>query len=269
LRRLLFISIALLISAVVLPLAASAEWQFFNHSAFEESGDPLSVQLVQSSAPEEHASGLTAIDTPLEGFQNVMVPLTINQLKLSLIDIEPESDTEGNSSARYTPPKVGLNTGVKSTGIFKKDLINSPPVFFDSESGWSVSTVILFFGVDLNAGPGYFRTQAFTGKTMSLGESGFDANWERNMNARGFNALAGYKLNDLVTFEAGYGYLDQKDKKGGTSEEAWAIYAQAILSLSPGVNVIPGVGQIDFDQKESKEGSKDNFFAGAKWEINF
>lgn len=265
-----FISLVLPLMVAFVTPVTGAEWQPFSLSINEEADHPASVRLVQSDG--EKASCPSGLDTSFQGFGNAMVPLTIQQLKLSLIDIAPETEASETAHGKYATPKVGLNTGVETTGFLKKD--GPTAGLFHEESDWSVSTFILFFGVDLDAGPAYFQTQAFVGNPLEDNhlpevESGFAHAKGFSTDAKGFNAVAGYKFNDHITLEAGYGYMDQKNKKTGSSEEAWAVYAQAILSISPGVSVIPGIGQIDFNQSRPNEDSKDNFFAGAKWEINF
>ena len=85
----------------------------------------------------------------------------------------------------------------------------------------------------------------------------------------GFEASAGYQMTDKVALGAGIGHVKNSNDKAGAADEIWAVYAQAVLNLAPGVQIIPEVGQIDLqnDKQNTEEG--DAFYAGAKWEINF
>jgi hypothetical protein len=196
----------------------------------------------------------------------------MGQLKLSFIDIAPDDAPPSAVPTTGPVPRMDFYTGVQ-TGKFID--IESMDVFSENID-WSASTFVLFFGVNLNVGPGYFQSNAFMSRppennTLSTApnETGFLQEKLMNTNAKGFNATAGYKLNSLVTLEAGYGYIEHDRNQAKSGDEAWAIYAQAILNLAPGVQVIPEIGQIDFDKSQPKSAAVNNFYAGAKWEINF
>ncbi len=81
---------------------------------------------------------------------------------------------------------------------------------------------------------------------------------------------AGYKLSDMLTFEAGYGYLQHElDQKGARKDDNQAYYLQAAISLAKGVVIVPEIGVIDYmkDAGGNDEGKLTYF--GAKWQIDF
>lgn len=84
--------------------------------------------------------------------------------------------------------------------------------------------------------------------------------------------VAGFKLSDMVTFEVGAGMTDVDiDNSDVDSFNPWAMYAQAVIQLAPGVWVIPEVGYFDYDEVDifDNEDLPKIFYLGAKWQIDF
>jgi hypothetical protein len=80
--------------------------------------------------------------------------------------------------------------------------------------------------------------------------------------------VAGLKVSDMLSFEAGFGYrYDDPDKADDV--QPWAVYVQSVIALAPGVYVIPEIGYYDFDQDSSGANTGSLFYAGGKWQINF
>lgn len=83
--------------------------------------------------------------------------------------------------------------------------------------------------------------------------------------------VTGMKFSDTVNFEVGAGYRnDDSDVSGVDNAEAWEAYGQVVLTLAPGVFLVPEVGYVDFMDNpvtDSDEGY--TWYAGAKWQINF
>ncbi len=60
--------------------------------------------------------------------------------------------------------------------------------------------------------------------------------------------VAGMKVSDMLSFEAGFGYRNDDTDGGGARNTApWAVYVQSVIALAPGVYVIPEVGYYDYD----------------------
>ena len=80
--------------------------------------------------------------------------------------------------------------------------------------------------------------------------------------------VAGLKVSDMLSFEAGFGYrYDDPDKADDV--QPWAVYLQSVIALAPGVYVIPEAGYYDFDQDSSGADTGSLFYIGGKWQINF
>jgi hypothetical protein len=83
--------------------------------------------------------------------------------------------------------------------------------------------------------------------------------------------VMGINFTPTIKFEIGAGYReDDSDLPGADTVYGWSGYAQAVLTLAPGVFLVPEVGFNDYG-----EGIDDNkdfghlWYAGAKWQIDF
>jgi hypothetical protein len=96
---------------------------------------------------------------------------------------------------------------------------------------------------------------------------------ENDVDDFGFNLVAGFKMNDMITFEAGYGYAKSELDSILTNEDtAVSYYVNATINLAKGCFIVPEIGKVD--QKDivvngvSAE-EADTMYFGAKWQINF
>ena len=113
------------------------------------------------------------------------------------------------------------------------------------ENAW-----VIALGVNVNFGQAYFKADGYIGDyaeqliwTAGTGESN-----------SGYMVVFGFKANDMVSLEAGYG------KAEGDNADQYAYYFQVPVTLAPGVYFIPEIGAV-------ADGDTDYF--GAKWQINF
>jgi hypothetical protein len=82
----------------------------------------------------------------------------------------------------------------------------------------------------------------------------------------------GLKVTDTLKLEAGGGYRsDNADNAPGYSQkdDSWIVYAQAVITLAPGVYVIPEVGYYDYMDDVAGNDQGYQWYAGAKWQIDF
>ena len=77
------------------------------------------------------------------------------------------------------------------------------------------------------------------------------------------------KVSDMLSFEGGFGYrqddLDDADEK----QKTWEVYAQSVILLAPGVYIIPEVGYYDHGKDVNDDDLGDDYYLGAKWQIDF
>lgn len=72
----------------------------------------------------------------------------------------------------------------------------------------------------------------------------------------------GFKVTDALTFETGIGANVQSFDDGRADNDTAAWYAQSVIMIGPGVFLIPEVGVYDYE-------TSDDFYLGAKWQINW
>ena len=80
----------------------------------------------------------------------------------------------------------------------------------------------------------------------------------------GFMLVAGYKINETFTVEAGYGY-NQTELDDNDEDESATYYINTTIHLAPGVFVVPEIGVLDGDE----DGDTETIYYGMKWQINF
>lgn len=82
--------------------------------------------------------------------------------------------------------------------------------------------------------------------------------------------IVGFKFTDMLSFEGGVGYReDDSDVPGEDEDDFTEFYLQAVISLAPGVWIIPEIGYTDFGDDITDVDSGDRIYAGAKWQIDF
>ena len=82
--------------------------------------------------------------------------------------------------------------------------------------------------------------------------------------------VGGLKVSDMLSFEAGFGYRqDDLDVKGAEKDKVWELYAQSVIVMAPGVYVVPEIGYTDFMKNAADLDEGNQFYLGAKWQIDF
>jgi hypothetical protein len=117
----------------------------------------------------------------------------------------------------------------------------------------------------------------YPGRSTTLGGARYDVATldgpDDTNDATSWSAMlvTGLKFSDTVNFEIGGGYRnDDVDVSGVDNAESWEVYGQCVLTLAPGVFLVPEVGYIAFmDDPQSDEDRGYLWYAGAKWQINF
>lgn len=91
----------------------------------------------------------------------------------------------------------------------------------------------------------------------------------------GFALIAGFKMNDSVIFEVGYGQANNEIEFGGISQsqDVKAYYLNATINLAKNVFIVPEIGKLDYGEIETTGAADvdqgDMTYFGAKWQINF
>lgn len=194
------------------------------------------------------------------------VPIQVDQVVVSLKGVQTaETDLNADTFSQFL-----VSTGIQSE---KSDTSFSAELFPKDDVAPQESTV-LFVGIGVDFGAAFIKGNAFMGQPVKGLNGGYGKIDVRSSDVKGFNAdtygfeaSAGYQVSEKLSLEAGLSRLKSKNDDA-KSDEVWAVYAQAILNLAPGMQIIPEVGQIEL-QNDQQDAEKADFYAGAKWEINF
>jgi hypothetical protein len=98
--------------------------------------------------------------------------------------------------------------------------------------------------------------------------------------AMGYAITALYKLNDMISFEAGYGYTQNEmddaampavaGGSGATQEDDRSMYyLQSVVKMAPGVFLVPEIGVQDGKENSTGGSDGDMSYIGAKFQIDF
>ena len=216
------------------------------------------------------------------------IKLKFGGLQLAFID--PKQTTIG----AYTDSDTTLPR-IEASYKFKTDMFSITPYAGynttemsdpTNDNSITVSSYVVGASGDVNFGPMYVKAQVFWSQNPdNYGRSNVGLYDGAILNAAGTDVedsscyggqlIAGFKLSDLLTFEAGYSYdHNEVDLNTGFTGEndpsAW--YVNATITLAPGVYIIPEVGYFDFGDLELPTGDIDQgdaTYYGAKWQINF
>lgn len=221
----------------------------------------------------------------LEGYGTIsasrkpMLRLGFGGFKIAAVS--PSTDTlgVGGATAEVKIPKFEAsyefkwnNMGLKVLGGYNAYKLKSGAIEYD------VDAYVLGLGGDLKVGPAFFKASVFTGQ--NLGTYGFKTTVDMDPVVNGstladnenmgFVLVAGYTLNDMVKFEAGYGQIyGERDLSTMQKDDASQAYVQAKITLAPGVYVVPEIGKRDEKQSRTGADEGDVTYFGAKWQINF
>jgi hypothetical protein len=146
-----------------------------------------------------------------------------------------------------------------------------------------VDSYIIGGDAGFNFGPGYVKGSVSYGQNWANAAWNLDGNhnqgspavWDGDDDIKDTTSwmaalVAGLKVSDMLSFEAGFGYReDDPDVNGADKSKPWAVYGQAVIALAPGVYVIPEIGYFDGDQTFAGDDATTTFYAGGKWQINF
>jgi hypothetical protein len=145
-----------------------------------------------------------------------------------------------------------------------------------------VTSYIIAGGGTFNFGPAYVGAQAQYGQNMGdarwLGGAFDQATWDGDddtddVTSYGGILVAGMKVSDMLSFELGGGYQvdDPKDAPNGFDEKTnqYSVYLNSTIAMAPGVFIIPEVGILSFGNNPEDEDQGNQFYLGAKWQINF
>jgi hypothetical protein len=220
----------------------------------------------------------------LYGGRPGMIQLSFGGFKVALISNKTNTISVTTGEVDTYLPKIEAAFGM-SMDAFNFNIMGGYQTYEISDTvngDVDVDSYVIGADAGFSFGPGYIKCAA------SYGENWADARWSAQNDlgavlvAGSSNTddttvwqagiVGGFKFTDMVSFEAGFGYINiDPDAPAPADEEAsWEAYGQAVIQLAPGVFVIPEVGYIDNGDSPSDGSDAGNtFYLGGKWQINF
>ena len=213
------------------------------------------------------------------------IQLRFGDFKLALVQANNKFYSWGAANA----PIRSYATRVDFPGIQAKYRFKFEPFDFSLSAayqtfdarGSEVESYLFAGRVGYTAGPFSLKASGFIGSNMgniselnvtgTKGRKGYaivraPGKGVIDVDSYGYAVVAGYKANEWLDFEAGYGYAKmQIDNLRARHDDALAYYLQGTVTLAPGVTLVPEVGLIDYRGK----GQRDSTYYGIKWQINF
>lgn len=126
-----------------------------------------------------------------------------------------------------------------------------------------------------NFGPAMFVALGWLGsntKALGMNNSGKalqDPTKDDDTSDLGFALTAGFKASEMLTVEAGYGYI-QSDRDGlKSADKAQSYYVNATVTVGKGFTIVPEIGVEDYMKSTSDAKQGKNIYYGAKWQMNF
>ena len=117
----------------------------------------------------------------------------------------------------------------------------------------------------------YLKGGAFFGKNVeALGLIFRRPSEEQNAEKRelfGYQIGGGYRFSDSLSIQGGWGQATQEYGMAREGLEAW--YLQAQIGMGWGMSVTPQVGFIDITTGDGEKIKEEDFYYGARWQINF
>lgn len=192
--------------------------------------------------------------------------------------LAPNLETDDFTVIEQVLPKIEAsykltmdNMHVKFQGGYNTyELSNSAGTTVD------VDSYVLALGAGINVGAAYLQGNIWMGQ--NVGPYGLynapaddpaiaaDGVSLVDNDALGYLVVAGYKVNDMLSLEAGYAHAEAElDVSASTEDEVDSYYVQSTVALAPGVFFVPEIGYID----NVEDGTAETLYYGMKWQINF
>ena len=213
-------------------------------------------------------------------------------LKFGSFEIAFISPSTVGTTATYTDIDTTLPK-IEASYNFKTDMFSVTPYggwnkvdFANTADDTDVSIDSYIYGVTatVNMGAAYIKGNIYGAQNSgNYGKSNISSFDTASISGTTVNdsdewggiLLVGFKMNDMLTFEAGYAMekneLDAAGIKSENDPTHW--YVNATITLAPGVMIVPEIGKFDLGtdkvtgQADAKQG--DVTYFGAKWQINF
>ena len=193
---------------------------------------------------------------------------------------------EASYSTAIGPASIQLAGGWQ-----EYEVVRNPTATTERE--YDVDSHFVGLGVKLAAGPAYINGSVFAGQNLGQYQFTFNHYWDDavydatadtiiDCDTEGFAIAAGIKVNDMISFEAGYGWaesdLDSRPTGWGNvalEDDIASYYIQAKINAAKGVTITPEIGKVDAKESGMRQRGAvmqdegDTVYYGIHWQINF
>jgi hypothetical protein len=201
--------------------------------------------------------------------------------------LKPQADlVAGFDDTDTTLPKIAMKYAFKTDRFFVDvygGYNTADQVVTATDTETSIDSSVFGVGGGMNFGAFYFKANVYgavNGGNYGLSnaegtdEAIYTGTDFEDVDTIGALLLVGFKMSDMFTFEAGYGFIENSVDIAGVDLEdnANSLYVNAVITLAPGVFVVPEFGIRDYDDATVGGVSVDQgdvTYVGAKWQINF
>lgn len=209
-----------------------------------------------------------------------MLQLSIGGFKVALVKQHAQSLLGQAGDLDNDFPKIEAKYHFASDVFFADVFAGYQTYTIDTATtDYDIDSYVAGLGGGVNAGPVYVKATGYIGQNTGqygLWQLGADdvviAGGEiKDVETMGGVIVVGVKASDMLTFEAGLGYLSHDSDAAAATEddETMAYYANCTVNIAKGFFIVPEVGVIDFmdDNTGADEGTLT--YAGLKTQINF
>jgi hypothetical protein len=268
---------------------AYGTWKFSDSGALTVGKDYSPITQFTSGQVIDEDLGLAGIGTN-DGFRPGQIRLELGDFQIAAITAYDGSvGAPGSDLDKYLPKfeaayagKIGNFTFTPAAGFqYLKEERGASAVLADD-----VDIISYILGLEL----GYEIGAAYIKAAGGWGQNWTNANWNSDgytsndnagaaVNAAGDDTedcmswqaalILGFKVSETLLLEAGAGYRSDDNDAASDKDNAWSGYLQAVVTLAPGVYIVPEVGYFDFMDNTDGEDEGYRWYAGAKWQIDF
>lgn len=215
--------------------------------------------------------------------RRAMIQLSFGTFKLALVQPNAASDLGSGGDVDIMLPQFELAYKFK-TDMFFVDVFGGYQTYSidanaASTADLDVSSYIAGVNLGVNVGPVAIKGSVYMGQNLGpygMWQTGADdptiaASGTETVDndTMGFLGVVTFKATDALSFEVGYGYLEHELDGAVEKDDTASGYVNAVITFAPGVFIVPEVGMVDYGKSGTGADQGDDFYFGAKWQINF
>jgi hypothetical protein len=255
--------------------------QFYSNSVFDGDGNLLGLG-------QFYVGRVPMIQWSMAGFKLALVqPNTVDVAETSATDPSVVAGVyvPGTAAVNYDVdvdiPKIEIGYKFKTDMFFVEFAGGYQTYTLDGATNdYDIDSYVGELGAGLTLGPVFFNAAVHMGQ--NLGNYGaynslalFDdeadlsgANDTNDVDGLGYLAVLGFNISEMFTVEAGYGHEESEMDNSNNKEKADQYYLNCTVNVAPGFFIVPEIGMVKFSE-DATTAEPENFYWGAKWQINF